>query len=219
MDDESEGSWPCKKSFSPSPEEEFRKDMLEGACNNVKGAQQLPAQEEGFPSTKRGGLDQLVRVYGYVMAAVYKWRRKTGAGGPVIINSSEGDPRKVGYPSIECKRADELYMLELAQRGMQISGVRMLATDVVTEEDVVRKGRKLNVIGSRGRNQIAGIYGQAKLAELQRNHPLSELYMKAAHEEGHEGMVSTLHRSRKKVWVIGGARWQRQFACHALSVG
>jgi hypothetical protein len=32
-----EGTWPCKKSFSPAQEEEFRKDMLEGACNVVKG--------------------------------------------------------------------------------------------------------------------------------------------------------------------------------------
>ncbi len=39
---------------------------------------------------------------------------------------------------------------------------------------------------------------------LPRDHPLSELYVRAAHEEGHEGVVSTLHRSRKKVWVIGG---------------
>ncbi len=34
-----EGSWPCKKSLSPAPEEEFRKDMLEGVCNVVKGTQ------------------------------------------------------------------------------------------------------------------------------------------------------------------------------------
>jgi hypothetical protein len=28
--------------------------------------------------------------------------------------------------------------------------------------------------------------------------------MQAVHEEGHEGTISTLHRSRKKVWIIGG---------------
>jgi hypothetical protein len=27
-----ESTWPCKKSFSPTPVEEFRKDMREGAC-------------------------------------------------------------------------------------------------------------------------------------------------------------------------------------------
>jgi hypothetical protein len=34
---------------------------------------------------------------------------------------------------------------------MKISGARMLATDVVTKEDVIRRRRKLIVIGSRGR--------------------------------------------------------------------
>jgi hypothetical protein len=37
---------------------------------------------------KKGGLDRLIRVYGYVMAAVYKWRKKDGAMGPVIINGT-----------------------------------------------------------------------------------------------------------------------------------
>jgi hypothetical protein len=61
----------------------------------------------------------------------------------------------------------------------------MLATDVVTEEDVIGRRRKLIVNGSRGRNQIEGIYGQVELPVLPRDHPLSELYIRAALEEGH----------------------------------
>jgi hypothetical protein len=86
---------------------------------------------------------------------------------------------------------------------MKISGARMLVTEVVTKEDAIGKRRKLIVIELRGRNQIEGIYRQVELPILPRDHPLSELYVRAAHEEGHEGIVSTLHRSRKKVWVIG----------------
>jgi hypothetical protein len=67
----------------------------------------------------------------------------------------------VGYPSLECQLAGELYLLELAQKGMKIAGVRMLATDVASEEDVIGRRRKLIVIGSRGRNQIAEVYGRA----------------------------------------------------------
>jgi hypothetical protein len=78
----------------------------------------------------------------------------------------------VGYPSIKCQRAGELYLLELAQKGMQISRARMLATD---EEDVIRRKRKLIVM--RGTNQIEGIYGQVELPVLPRDHPLSELYI------------------------------------------
>ncbi len=61
---EPEELWLCKKSFGPSPEEEFRKDMLEGAWNVVKGTQQLSTEEDCFPTTRKGGLDRLVRVYG-----------------------------------------------------------------------------------------------------------------------------------------------------------
>jgi hypothetical protein len=61
--------------------------------------------------------------------------------------------------------------------------------------------RKLIVIGSRGRNQMKDVYGQAELPVMARDHKLSKLYVQAAHEEGHEGTVSTLHRSRRRVWV------------------
>jgi hypothetical protein len=130
---------------------------------------------------RKGGLDRLVRVYVYVMATVYRWRKKTGAEGPVIMNSIEGDSRRVGYPSIECRHAGELYLLELAQKGMKISEGRML----VSEEDMIGRRSKLTVNGSRGRNQIEGIYGQVELPVLLRDHPLSELYTRAAHGEGY----------------------------------
>jgi hypothetical protein len=129
--------------------------MLEGACNVVKGTQQPLAEEACFPATSKGGLDRLVRVFGYVMAAVYHWRKKTGAQGPIIINPTQGGTRKIGYPSAECRRAGELYLLELAQKEMGISWAKMLATNVATEEDVLGQRRKLITVGSRAKNQIA----------------------------------------------------------------
>jgi hypothetical protein len=89
------------------------------------------------------GLGRLVRVYGYVVAAIYKWRKKTGARGPVIIKPTEDGGQKIGYPSTECRRAGKLYLLELAQKGMGISRPKMLATNIVTEEDVLKQRRKL----------------------------------------------------------------------------
>jgi hypothetical protein len=54
-------------------------------------------------------------MYGYVMAAVYKWRKKEGASGPVIINGAQHPNGKVfGYPSIQCLRAAELFLFERA---------------------------------------------------------------------------------------------------------
>jgi uncharacterized membrane protein len=87
---------------------------------------------------------------------------------------------------------------------MKISGAKMLAMDVVTEEDINGVKRKLIVIGSRGRNQIKDVYGTADLPVMAKDHKLSKLYVQAAHEEGHEGTVSTVHRSRRRVWVTNG---------------
>jgi hypothetical protein len=199
---EPESTWPCKKSFSPAPVEEFRKDMREGACC-VVGKDETP--DSGFPEVKKGGLDRLIRVYGYMMAAVYKWRKKTGAAGPVIINGTKLPSGKVfGYPSIQCLRAAELFLLEKAQKDLKTSRMRSLNVDTTTEVDVIRVRRKLVVIGSRGRNQIQGVYGQADLPVLAQEHKLSELYAQAAHETGHEGVITTLHRSRRRVWIING---------------
>jgi hypothetical protein len=80
---------------------------------------------------------------------------------------------------------------------MGILGVKMLATNIVTEEDVLGQKRKLITIGSRAVNQIAGVYRRGELPVLQWAHPLAALYMKDAHEKGHESTVTTLHRSQK----------------------
>ncbi len=73
---EPENTWPCKKSFSPAPAEEFRKDMLEGACCVTREIPPQGEQEDDFPEVRRGGLDWLIRVYGYAIAAVHRWKRK-----------------------------------------------------------------------------------------------------------------------------------------------
>jgi hypothetical protein len=199
-----EASWPCKKSFSPAPLEEIRKDMREGVCC-VVGREEVA--ESDFPEVRKGGLDRLIRVYGYVMAAVYKWRKKTGAAGPVIINGTQLPGGRVfGYPSIQCLQAAELFLLEKAQKGLKAARMRTLNVDTASEVDVNGIIRKLVVIGSRGRNQIQEIYGQANLPVLDKDHKLSELYVQAAHEIAHEGTITTMHRSRKRVWVIHGRK-------------
>jgi hypothetical protein len=33
---------------------------------------------------------------------------------------------------------------------------------------------------------------------------MAELYMKRGHEKGHEGVISSLHRSRRDVWIVNG---------------
>jgi hypothetical protein len=86
-----------------------------------------------------------------------------GAQGPIIINPTKDGARRVGYPLVECRRAGELYLLEVAQKGMGISGAKMLATNIVTEEDMLGQRRKLITIGSRAVNQITGVYRRGEL--------------------------------------------------------
>ncbi len=99
-------------------------------------------------------------------------------------------------------------MLELAQKGMGISRLKMLATIIVTKEDVLGQRRKLITIGSRAMNQIAGVYRRGELPVLQGAHPLAALYMHDAHKKGHKGIVTMLHRPRKNVWIIYGRDYQ-----------
>ncbi len=87
---------------------------------------------------------------------------------------------------------------------MKISGAKTLATDVVTEKDMFGRRGKLIIVGSRGKNQIAKVYGRAELPVLHKEHPLSELYLWTAHEKDHKGTLLTLRRSRRKVWIICG---------------
>jgi hypothetical protein len=49
-----ESTWPCKKSFSPAPTEESRKDMREGACCVVSREEDSGPD---FPEVRTGGLD------------------------------------------------------------------------------------------------------------------------------------------------------------------
>jgi hypothetical protein len=160
-------------------------------------------KEPEIPKLQEEGLDKLIRVCGYVFAAVYIWRKKEGAQGPVLINPIEAGKRKVGYSSVKCQHVGEMYLLALAQKGMKVVGEKMLAVDVLTEEDVLGRRRKLITVGSRVANQVENEYRRKALPLLQSVHPLARLYMKKAHEKEHEGAISTLPRPRKEVWIIG----------------
>jgi hypothetical protein len=81
--------WPCKKLFGIAPEEEMRKDMMEGSCNTAVGVEHKNSAKDErpvFPNPTQGGLDRLIRVYRYVFAATYTWRIKQGAHSLVLIN-------------------------------------------------------------------------------------------------------------------------------------
>jgi hypothetical protein len=51
---------------------------------------------------------------------------------------------------------------------------------------------------------------------LAKDHKLSELYVRAAHEEGHEGAITTLHRLRRRVWIINGWALADSIGAHCM---
>ncbi len=111
---------------------------------------------------------------------------------------------KGGVPIKGCLRATELYPLKLAQKGIAIKGAKMLASCVLMEEDILRRKCKFIYVGLRASIQIPQVFGTAVLPIFHSNHSLAKLCLERAHEVGHEGTISTLRRSRKEVWVIGG---------------
>jgi hypothetical protein len=81
MDGQAREHVAMQESFSPAPVEEFRKDMREGACCMISKEE---PQDPEFPEVKKGGSGPADPGDGYVMAPVYKWRKKAEAAGPVI---------------------------------------------------------------------------------------------------------------------------------------
>jgi hypothetical protein len=74
------------------------------------------------------------------------------------------------------------------------------------EEDILGRNQRLIIIGSRAKDQIQMFCGTPHLTVLIRNHQPAKIDMEKAHEIGHKGISSTLHRSRQHIWIIEGKR-------------
>jgi hypothetical protein len=75
----------------------------------------------------------------------------------MIINGTQLPSGKMfGYPSIQCLRAAELFLLEKAQKGLKTSRMKSLNVDTATEEDVIGVKRKLVVIAREAGTRYKG---------------------------------------------------------------
>jgi hypothetical protein len=113
-----------------------------------------------------------------------------GAYGPVIVNEATQGGAKGGY---HCQAA-ELSLLELDQKGIAIKGAKMLATCVLTEEEILMRKSKLISVGSRACNQIPLVSCTVVFPILHSKHPLTKVYLEKADQVGLERTVSSLHR-------------------------
>jgi hypothetical protein len=73
-----------------------------------------------------------------------KGERRRGNSGPVIINATGKGKDKAGFPSRERCHAGEMHLLKLAQKGSAIKGAIMLATCLLTEEDLLGTQAKVD---------------------------------------------------------------------------
>jgi hypothetical protein len=65
----------------------------------------------------------------------------------------------------------------------------MLATDVLAEEDVLGKKRKLITIGLQAANQITHVYGAKTVCCRPVTCWQSCMYVNRAYEKGHKGVI------------------------------
>jgi hypothetical protein len=63
----------------------------------------------------------------------------------------------------ECREAAEVYLLENHKKGLRVKRVKILAIDVLSEEDVLGIKFNLIILGSRGSSQIPKIYSTPHL--------------------------------------------------------
>ncbi len=77
--------------------------------------------------------------------STYTWRKKKGAQGPVLLNPIEGTMCKVGYPSIECQRREDV-LAGIAQKGVKVAGAKILAAGILMVEYLLGRRRKLITI-------------------------------------------------------------------------
>ena len=74
------------------------------------------------------------------------------------------------------------------------------------------RGQELPLILVGGWSKIRYMirYDQPGIPVLPASHPLARLYIQEAHELDHGGVYAAVMRSRKKVWIIQGARVAKQ---------
>ncbi len=140
-----------------------------------------------------------MRIYGFVFAAVYKWRKKAGAQGAVLINMTGKGGSRVGLPSRECCHAGKMYLLELAQKGMKVKGAMMLATCMLTEKDILGKKHKLITVSSRVANHVPQAYRKRGFAAYSRvTNPWLSYISRKLIERGMEGQFPPLTDQEEK---------------------
>ncbi len=125
-------------------------------------------EDEPFKAAK-GWLDRLLRVHIWICLRNRLQIEKENRCGWTYHDQQHHTKyckAKDGYPSNECRRAAELYLLEMAQKDRTVRGAKMLVTNILAKEDILGTKYKIITLGSRGRNEIPRIYNVTELPVL-----------------------------------------------------
>jgi hypothetical protein len=126
-----EAEWPTRQHFSPPPQEERRKDVV-----TVAGAFHATA-----PGLKFGSLRKLINTYAYVLQAVRKWR--------MYRRDKMSETQCLRPPEPDAVEAAELYLIEEAQRYMDVKKIQPMLPEIFVMTDKLGFERKIILLGGR----------------------------------------------------------------------
>jgi hypothetical protein len=189
--------WPAKKTLSPPPVEELRKDLIEASALVVR-----PEVKEEWPKypVKNVTVQKVKRIYGYVFLAAAKWLKKDSFVPLVKVDGDRGS--KYSAPPSEFLHSAERMLIQAAQRTMEISSTTPLMPVQENYKNVLGQEIKTWVIGGRNKKHLKVAYDQDVLPILDNKSLLAKLYLEDAHSKDHGGLDAMVLRSRQAVWVI-----------------
>jgi hypothetical protein len=170
-------AWPTKKTFTPPPPEECKKDMLA----MVKVARVRSGLWNPPSADTRAKLE---RVYGYVYTFL-AGDRKLDNFTPIAVQTRGTGKETMtthGPPAEQYREAARLCLLQDAQMSIQKEGLEGLTAETRTYDVEGFAEKKIITLGGRQKNYLRVAYDKGVLPILPACHPLSRLYLEEAHK-------------------------------------
>jgi hypothetical protein len=183
-----EAEWPARQHFSPPPQEERRKDVVTVAV----------AFHATAPGLKFGSLKKLINTYAYVLQAIRKWR--------MYRRGEMSETQCLRPPEPDAVEAAELYLIEEAQRYVDVKKIQPMLTEIFVMTDKLGFERRIILVGGRVKAKYRIGYDRDGIPVLPSKCSLSDLYMLRAHEVDHGGINTMVMRTRSSVWIMQGAK-------------
>jgi hypothetical protein len=171
-------AWPTKKTFTPPPPEECKKDML----TMVKTARVRSGL--WYPPSAGACAGACARRLTNFMSITARTR---GTDKEAVTTHSP--------PAEQCREAARLCLLQDAQASIGKGGLEGLTTEARTYSVEGFAERKILTLGGQQKNYLRVAYDRGDLPVLPARHPLSRLYLEEAHKLDHAGVDAMVMRS------------------------